>query len=246
MKRRVKWEIPKKTCRPAASSSTIPTCKNPGASPICLGERHPPWDCPLCHYRSAPGPPMSPACPQSPRAATPRPWGEEGVPAGERRMQGRSRWQAPVACSDCPFACTRKSAGSVTDARGACGGSVQGVLKGSCRTPLRSAWPRSVCSCWGRQRCQHGGARWWDQTAHDSPLHLPVLLQQMTTHTARLPPRRQTGFNPQLVHSGFLQVRIVPVVDGFSRGSTISPALSFWRYSILTSFRSRRLSRPQC
>ncbi|KAJ8879848.1 hypothetical protein PR048_020465, partial [Dryococelus australis] len=56
----------------------------------------------------------------------------------------------------------------------------------------------------------------------------------LSRYPARLPPRR-TGFNPQPGHSGFSHVGIVPLVAESSRGSPASPAISFWRRSILTS-----------
>ncbi|KAJ8874417.1 hypothetical protein PR048_025266 [Dryococelus australis] len=38
-----KGEIPEKTCRPAASSNTIPTCENPGATPPGIDFSSPWW-----------------------------------------------------------------------------------------------------------------------------------------------------------------------------------------------------------
>ncbi|KAJ8877942.1 hypothetical protein PR048_022402, partial [Dryococelus australis] len=40
--------------------------------------------------------------------------------------------------------------------------------------------------------------------------------------------------------------RTIPLVGGFSRGSPVSPALSFRRCSVLTSLHPHRLSRPRC
>ncbi|KAJ8880157.1 hypothetical protein PR048_016622 [Dryococelus australis] len=40
--------------------------------------------------------------------------------------------------------------------------------------------------------------------------------------------------------------RTMPLVSGFSRGSPVSPALSFRRCSILASLHPHRLSRSRC
>ncbi|KAJ8897117.1 hypothetical protein PR048_002463 [Dryococelus australis] len=63
-----------------------------------------------------------------------------------------------------------------------------------------------------------------------------------------IPPRR-TGFNSRTIHSGFSQVIIVPYDASswrVSRGSPVSPALSFRLCSILISLLRHRLSRPRC
>ncbi|KAJ8876723.1 hypothetical protein PR048_021170 [Dryococelus australis] len=56
---------------------------------------------------------------------------------------------------------------------------------------------------------------------------------------ARSPPTiRRTVFNPRPGHRIFVsgnRARAIPLDGGFTRGSPVSPALSFWRRSILTS-----------